>query len=607
MADRKLTVTLVGDSRQLERTLGRTEGRLKTFGRRTGLDQGARGVLSTTGGKGGFLFGSTAFIGGAVGAAALKTTITAASDLNEQVSKTKVVFGESGDAVVEWSQKLATSFGLAETEALTAASTFGSMFKQTGQNEKDAARLARSVTQLGADLASFNNTTVSDALDALRSGLSGEIEPLRRYQVFLTEASVAQRAMADTGKKSTKELTQGEKIMARYELIIKATKQAQGDFSRTSGGLANQERILAAQTQNLAAMFGKVLMPVVIAAVGDLNTLATTLDITATAAGGLFKKLNSKVSGKLGLLKFADPIIGVFEGLKKVNSLLDRTKKKADDAATALSALTGPVGQPGGSGLPPGLTGPKGKAPPKSVITQIPNRLIDQELNARLAGNKAALRAVLEQEAEALKAALKDPRLKPGQRVAIKQSLLGINDEIKGMDDEIIQAAKDKKQAAADARKKAAAAAAAAKQKLAQANKDLIAKFKDQADAIKSAVLDAFDTKTDKIQNARALADAKAALRAARQIGGPQGIKLATRDVTDAQRAIRRQQLEDTTFRVGRGPAGPVNRVQVGTQNFYITTSDPEKAAREVLKLLGRKSSAGAPQSRGRVPGRQAY
>jgi xanthine dehydrogenase molybdopterin-binding subunit B len=199
------------------------------------------------------------------------------------------------------------------------------------------------------------------------------------------------------------------------------------------------------------------------------------------------------------------------------------------------------------------------------------------------------LKGVLAKEAQFLQSAIKNSL--PADQPAVKEALLAVTNEIAAIDDSIIQDANDKKQAARDAR-----------QKIIDANTKALQAFKDQANAIKSAVLDTFDSKTTRIDNARALEDAKKALRVARQIGGPQGIKLATRDFNDAQRAVQRQRIEDSTFRVTEGPKGPTNVLSVGTQNFYITGTNDEKIAQRVAKIL-KGGGAGAPQQRGRFPG----
>ena len=268
-----LLVRILGDTKGLERSFARANTATVQFGRNmdTTATKADKGLKSLKG----FATGAAAGFGGAVVFNELTQQIGAAidvaSNLQEQISKSGVVFGQSADEVEAWSKTTAEGIGLARDQALAAASTFGSMFDQAGRSASDAAGLSQAVVQLASDLASFNNTDVDEALTALRSGLSGEIEPLRRFQVFLTEAAVAQQAMADTGKTNVKQLTQGEKIMARWALILQQTSKQQGDFARTSGGLANQQRILAAQTRDLQANVGRLLLPAMTRLVDNMN------------------------------------------------------------------------------------------------------------------------------------------------------------------------------------------------------------------------------------------------------------------------------------------------------------------------------------------------
>ena len=303
MASRDLRVHVIGDATSLERALGRASKSATVFGATvdTNVAKADKGLRNLRG----LATGSAAGFGGAVlfneVLGALTKSVDIASNLNEQMSKSNVVFRESAGVISEWSRGASTSIGIARDEALAAAATFGTMFDQAGRGAAESAELSKAVVQLAADLASFNNTNVEDALLALRSGLSGEIEPLRRFQVFLTEAAVAQEAMAESGKKSARELTQGEKIMARWSLILRQTTKQQGDFARTSQGLANQQRLLSAQVRDLQANLGQLLLPVI--------TDVTTGLVAATGAALQLGDALDKLS-KIRLPPIEIPIVG---------------------------------------------------------------------------------------------------------------------------------------------------------------------------------------------------------------------------------------------------------------------------------------------------------
>jgi hypothetical protein len=264
-----MIVRVIGDDRDLQRAMKRDEKAVKDFGDASSSHLQKFDSAFTRSQKilaGGFLAGAA--VTGAV--SFLKGSVDAASDLNEQITKSEAVFGDSADAVLAWSQTTAKSLGISERAALEASGTFGNLFKSIGINGPEAAKTSEQLVQLASDLASFNNANPEDVLDALRSGLIGEAEPLRKFGVLLSEARVQQLAMAETGKTSAKELTNQEKALARLSIIFKDTGAAQGDFGRTSGGLANQQRILSAAFENLRANIGTSFLPIMKAVTGDL-------------------------------------------------------------------------------------------------------------------------------------------------------------------------------------------------------------------------------------------------------------------------------------------------------------------------------------------------
>lgn len=185
-----------------------------------------------------------------------------AVDLGEQVNKAGVVFGKNGKQVVAWSKTLAASFGVSSRAGLEAAGTFGNMLVPMGFARGEAAKMSTSLVELGSDLASFNNVDPSEALDALRAGLAGETEPLRRLGVFLNQARIEQEAMDEGIWDGVGTIDAAAKAQATYAIILQDTKDAQGDFHRTSDSLANQQRILTAEWEDAQAELGAGLIPV---------------------------------------------------------------------------------------------------------------------------------------------------------------------------------------------------------------------------------------------------------------------------------------------------------------------------------------------------------
>jgi hypothetical protein len=271
--------------RETERGARRTHGAFRML-------TGGIGNFALIAGSGGAALGVAGFAGGA------RIAISAASDLHEEITKTRVVFrGVEADAL-NWSKQMDVAFGQSQQQALAAVTNFGGFFKVAGKGRAEALNLSKSMVELGGDLASFNNSSPEEALDALRSGLSGEAEPLRRFRVFLSDARIQALALSRGIDTSANPLTENQKIMLRYNLILRDTKDAQGDFARTSGGLANQQRILRAEITNLEAEIGTALLPTALKVTSALAGFVKGIR-SGTGAGGKFADIAEGVGGTL--------------------------------------------------------------------------------------------------------------------------------------------------------------------------------------------------------------------------------------------------------------------------------------------------------------------
>lgn len=251
----------------------KADGLSATFNKLAGVGKTALGGLGKVALVG--VGAATAALGGM--AAALATTIGPASDLSETMSKVGVVFGEEADAVLQFGETAATALGMTKNEALAAAGTYGNLFRAMGMTEKVSADMSTGLITLASDLASFNNMNPNEVLDKLRAGLSGETEPLKSLGVNLNAAAVEAKAMEMGLMGLDGELSASAKAQATYALVMEQTTLAQGDFARTSGGLANQQRILAATFGNLKTTIGTALLPVVNSLVGAFTGLVTNI------------------------------------------------------------------------------------------------------------------------------------------------------------------------------------------------------------------------------------------------------------------------------------------------------------------------------------------
>lgn len=318
-----LEVNLIGDSRSLERAFDRSARSARKFEAQvTGVGSSLRRGFAGAAAAVGVGFGLSTLVDGLAGA------VKAASNLNESISKTDAVFGRSAAAVETWSTTTSRAFGVSQREALETASSFGALFAPLGIVGDTAAEQSRRLTELGADLASFYNTDVTSALDAIRSGLVGESEPLRRYGALLTETRVTEEALSQTHKKHASDLTAQEKVLARVALIYRDTAQAQGDFARTSTGLAAQQKILGAQIDDLQAKLGQVLLPEVTKVVTKMNNWLAVTENQDKLLGGFTTTVNTTATAFYNLAAAVTAAANAYQNLNeqagKVEGFLDR-------------------------------------------------------------------------------------------------------------------------------------------------------------------------------------------------------------------------------------------------------------------------------------------
>ena len=190
-------------------------------------------------------------------------SISAASDLAEVQNVVDVTFGESSKKIDAWAQAAGNNFGLTETQAKRYASTIGAMIKSQGIAQKDVLDMSESLAGLAADMASFYNLDFDTAFEKIRSGISGETMPLKQLGINMSVANMEAFALEQGITKSYSAMSQGEQTMLRYQYLMKATADAQGDFARTSDGFANATRKIASSIENIKAKAGGLLMQVV--------------------------------------------------------------------------------------------------------------------------------------------------------------------------------------------------------------------------------------------------------------------------------------------------------------------------------------------------------
>jgi hypothetical protein len=273
------------------------------------------------------LIAGTAIAGATVAVAAFAyKSIQKASDFNEAISKNTVVFGAISKEVENFANTANRSLGLSETAALKAAGTFATFGKSAGLAGKDLSDFSTDLVTIAADLASFNNTSVDEAINALGSALRGEAEPLRKYGVLLDDATLKAAATELGIYSGNKALTAQQKVLAAQKVIFDQTADAQGDFSRTSTGLAAQQKILGATLENIQTNLGQAFLPIFLKAVKFFNDEVTPA----------FERV-AEVIGEKGLVK------GMQQALYEMGSfgpgMVEAFKQVAVNAAKAANVL----------------------------------------------------------------------------------------------------------------------------------------------------------------------------------------------------------------------------------------------------------------------------
>lgn len=204
-----------------------------------------------------------------------KEAIQAASDLQEVQNVVDVTFGSNANQIEKWAKQAGTQFGLTETQAKQFTSTLGAMMKSAGLSGNEIVQMSTDLSGLAADMASFYNLDFDTAFQKIRSGISGETEPLKQLGINMSVANLEAFALAQGIEKTVSEMSQGELTMLRYQYLMQATSDAQGDFARTSDGFANAQRRVEASIETIKTTLGTAFLTVV----GDAtNALAGFLE-----------------------------------------------------------------------------------------------------------------------------------------------------------------------------------------------------------------------------------------------------------------------------------------------------------------------------------------
>jgi len=271
--------------------------------------------------------------------------VEAASSQEEALNAMRVTFGAAADSVEDFAFRGADAFNVSQTAALSYTATLGGILQASGLVQQAAADMSIELVKRAADLASLKDLEIPDALEKIRAGLVGEVEPLRTVGVLLSEAVVQQEAytsgIAEVGEK----LTDAQKVQARYNIIMEQTAVAQGDVANTAGSVANQERGLRQTWEDNAATLGKRLQPAIAElqrAIIDLIPVLTLLAEKVATGAGWFARAVAEVGSWAAFLDRVSPLISdVGHGTNDFNTALQALAMTA--GTLTLSDLTAEI------------------------------------------------------------------------------------------------------------------------------------------------------------------------------------------------------------------------------------------------------------------------
>ena len=260
-----------------------------------------------------------------IGAALLgwgANALEAASDLREVQNVVDTVFGDGAQQIENWSKKAGQQFGLTETQAKKFTSTLGAMMKSSGLAGGEIVNMSTDLAGLAADMASFYNLDFETAFEKIRSGISGETMPLKQLGINMSVANLNAFALAQGLQKTFDQMDQGEQTMLRYQYLMQATSDAQGDFAKTADGFANAQRRIQTALDTISTVAGGFILntiePLISGVASFLEKITTTPERTVLDD---FNDIEVDTSQKMADLEAtyqkAQAIIGVLDEISK--------------------------------------------------------------------------------------------------------------------------------------------------------------------------------------------------------------------------------------------------------------------------------------------------
>ena len=270
-----------------------------------------------------------------------KECLELSSDLVEVQNVVETTFGKSSNIINEFAESALKNFGLTELQAKKYVSTLGAIVKASGESDEATLQMSTNLTKLTADVASFFNYDYDTAFNKIRSGLTGETEPLKDLGVVMTVANLEQYRLAQGIQTSYSAMSSAEQMALRYNYIMQALTDTQGDFNKTQASWANQLRVLQGQAQQLGAILGnllqKVLYPVLSVVNVILGKAVAMGNVLAKAFGFDTKTITESQSGTS---EKSSPNVATATNSPNVATATDKEAKSQDNLAKSTKKAT---------------------------------------------------------------------------------------------------------------------------------------------------------------------------------------------------------------------------------------------------------------------------
>lgn len=225
----------------------------------------------------------------------IKTGVDYASDLAEVQNVVDVTFGSATEAINSWSKECLAAYGMNEVSAKRYAGTIGAMLKSSGLAGDAIVDMSKDMVGLAGDMASFYNLDLETAFEKIRSGISGETEPLKQLGINMSVANLEAYALSQGITTAYNEMSQAEQVMLRYNYLMSTTADAQGDFARTQDSYANQTRLLSESWLEFTGIMAEQLLPVLTTIVSWLNNIVAFLTENADMVSAVLVGLATTV------------------------------------------------------------------------------------------------------------------------------------------------------------------------------------------------------------------------------------------------------------------------------------------------------------------------